>query len=149
MKRFLHVSLAMLLLSTAACSGAGGATATAAPGAGDALEGGVLATFDVTGEAFTVWVTNPATIEQLLALERGESTANIPNGRLLRGAGEADHNAPWSWHLDPEDIEMAEITIELCDGAPSYVEDNVAEFADNIGRYCPWSAQLVALEDRR
>jgi hypothetical protein len=147
MKRIRHLILAILLVSTAACSGAGGATAT--PAGGGALEGGVLATFDVTGETFTVWVTNPAAIEQLLALERGDSTANIPNGRLLRGAGESDHNAPWSWHLDPEDIEMAEITIELCDGAPSYVEDNVAEFADNIGRYCPWSAQLVALEDRR
>jgi hypothetical protein len=44
---------------------------------------------------------------------------------------------------------MAENTIELCDGAPNYVEDNLAEFTDNVLRYCPWAAQLVDLEDLR
>jgi hypothetical protein len=67
----------------------------------------------------------------------------------LPGPGEGGHNAPWTWHLDPEDIEMAEATIELCDGAPNYVEGNLAEFTDNVLRYCPWAAQLVDLEDRR
>jgi hypothetical protein len=115
----------------------------------DALDGGLLATFDVVGEEFKVWVTNPTTIEQILALEAGESSANIPNGRILRGAGEDDYNTPWSWHLDPEDIEMAEMTTEVCDAAPNYVEDNVDEFVDVVQRYCPWSAELVAVEDFR
>jgi hypothetical protein len=114
-----------------------------------ALQGGVLATFDVVGDTFRVWVTNPATVEQLLALQAGESTAAIPNGRIRAGAGAGDHNAPWSWHLDPEDIEMADFTIEVCDGEPSYVEANLGEFIDNVQRYCPWSATLIELEDRR
>ena len=113
------------------------------------LVNGVLATFDVSGETFQVWVTNPNTVEQLLALQAGESTATIPNGRILAGPGDGDHNAPWSWHLDPEDIEMADLTMELCDGAPSYVEEHLAEFTDTVGRYCPWAAQLTGLEDRR
>jgi len=137
--------LAGLLLAGCAPAAEPQATATAA----SALKGGVLATFDVSGEQFKVWVTNPATIDQLLALQRGESAANIPNGRILAGPGEGDHNAPWNWHLDPEDIEMAENTIELCDGAPNYVEDNVPEFTENVLRYCPWAAELVALEDLR
>lgn len=58
---------------------------------------GVLATFDVDGEQFRVWVTNPHTIQQILELEQGKSMANIPNGRILRGPGYQDHNAPWSW----------------------------------------------------
>ena len=115
----------------------------------NALDGGVLATFDVVGEEFKVWVTNPATIEQILALEAGESQAGIPSGRILNGPGEDDHNAPWTWHLDPEDIEMAEMTIEVCDATPSYVEANVEEFVDVVQRYCPWSAQLVRVEDFR
>jgi hypothetical protein len=140
-----RISLALsLVLLLAACSGSQTA-ATPTP----ALEGGVLATFDVAGETIHVWVTNPATIEQLVALEAGESTASIPNGRILPGPGAGNHNAPWSWHLDPEDIEMADVTIELCDGAPSYVEDNLAEFTGTVLRYCPWSAQLTALEDLR
>ena len=113
------------------------------------LEGGVLATFDVGGETFKVWVTNPTTIEQLEALEAGLSTANIPIGDIEYGPGAANHNAPWSWHYDPENIEMAEVTIELCDAMPSYVEANLAEFVETIGSYCPWGAVLVDLVDYR
>lgn len=130
----------------AACAPAATATPTPPPAA---LSGGVLATFEAAGDTFHVWVTNPATIDQLLALQAGESAAGIPNGKILAGPGAGDHNAPWSWHLDPEDIEMAELTMELCDGAPSYVEEHLADFTDTVGRYCPWSAQLTGLDDRR
>ncbi len=107
-------------------------------------EAGIIATFDVVGEQFKVRIENPTTIAQVRALERGESTATIPNGRLLRGA---DGNAPWSWHLDPNDIEMAEAAIELCDGTPSTVEADLDRWIDEVGRYCPWSAELVGVEE--
>jgi len=112
-----------------------------------ALRGGVLATFKTAGERFRVWVTNPQTMWDLQQLQRGESTASIPNGRILRGPGKARHNAPYSWHLDPEDISMADMTIEVCDARPSYVEENVGEFVDNVGRYCAWNARLVELKN--
>lgn len=111
------------------------------------LRGGVLATFEVTGERFGVWVTDAQAMWDLVRLRRGESAANIPNGRILRGPGLAGHNAPYSWHLDPEDVEMAEFTIEVCDARPSFVEENVGEFVDNVGRYCPWNAELVGLKN--
>lgn len=120
------------------------ATSTPSP-----LAGGVLATFEVTGERFQVWVTNQEAIQQILDLQAGKSPATIPNGRILRGPGQGDHNAPWGWHLDSEDIHMAEMTIELCDGAPSFVESEVDYFVDTVQRYCPWSAQLVEVKDYR
>ncbi len=110
------------------------------------LDEGVLATFDVDGEVFQVWVTNPQTAQQILDLAAGESMANIPNGVILRGPGAAEHNLPWSWHLDPEQIEMAEMTTEVCDGQPSYVEEHLDEFVDSVGRYCPWGARLLSVE---
>ena len=113
------------------------------------LAGGVLATFDVEGERFRVWITNPDAVRQILALERGTRTASIPNGKLRFGPGRAGHNAPWHWHLDPRDIAMAEVTIEVCDALPSYFEANRDEFVDQVGRYCPWSARLVDIEDHR
>lgn len=115
----------------------------------NALSGGVLATFEVEGETFKVWVTNPDTIEQILALRDGTSMANIPNGVLREGPGEGDHNAPRNWHLDPEEIAMAEVTIEICDGAPWYIDENLDEFIETVGHNCPWAAQLVEVEDLR
>ncbi len=111
------------------------------------LKGGVLATFEASGERFQAYVTAPRAMWDLVQLQRGESTANIPNGRILRGAGLAGHNAPYSWHLDPEDVEMADMTIEVCDARPSYVEENVGEFVDNLVRYCAWDARLVGLKN--
>jgi len=110
------------------------------------LRGGVLATFEVAGEQFKVWVTNAQAVQQLLDLAAGDSMANIPNGRLLPGPGTADHNLPWSWHLDPEEIEMAEVATEVCDGTPAYVEEHLGEFVETAGRYCPWSARLVSVD---
>jgi hypothetical protein len=113
------------------------------------LAGGILATFDVVGDTYKIWITNPATIDQVIALAEGESEANIPNGRIEYGPGQGDHNAPYSWHIDPEEVEMAEFTIELCDAEPSFVEENVEYFVDTVGWYCPWGAELVGYEDYR
>jgi len=71
---------------------------------------------DVNGEKFKVLVTNPETAKLLREMMRGERQGIIV-GELRRGDG--GFNKPWSWHLDPETIEIAEITIELCDGTPS------------------------------
>lgn len=110
--------------------------------------GGVLATFAVGAETFRVFVTNETTIQQLFDLRDGLSEANIPSGALRTGPGEGDHNLPWSWHLDAEDIEMAELAIEACDGSPSIVENDLAGYLA-LGRFCPWAATLVSLEDLR
>jgi Raf kinase inhibitor-like YbhB/YbcL family protein len=109
----------------------------------------VLVTFEVSGERFRVWVTDPAAIAEVFGVQEGRSQARIPVGSLQRGSGAGAHNAPWSWHLDPADFHMAEAAIELCDGRPSYVQAHLDEFLATVKRYCPWGARLVAVEDRR
>jgi hypothetical protein len=138
----------ILVLLFAAFACAPSATPTPEP-TPHPLAGGILATFDVVGEEFRAWVTNPGAIEQILALQAGESQASIPNGRILRGPGRADHNAPWTWHLDPEQIAMAEFTVEVCDGTPSFVESEIDYFVDTVRQYCPWSAKLLNVQDYR
>ncbi len=113
----------------------------------EALTGGILATFQVINESYSIFITNPDTIEQVFAVERGESTATIPSGRLLRG--NVSYNQPWSWHIDSEDIHMAEFTIELCDGKPSMVESDLDYWINTVQRFCPWSAQITKIEDYR
>ncbi len=111
------------------------------------LDGGVLATFNVQGERYSIFITNPQTIEQVLALSNGQTEARIPSGRLIDGP--VSYNAPWHWHIDPEDVQMAEVTMELCDGLPSDVEKDIAYWVGTVGRFCPWSAVLVSLKDYR
>ncbi len=114
----------------------------------DLLEGGVLATFRLSQEDFRVWITNESTIQQIFDLQDGTSSANIPNGALHEGQGRADHNSPWTWYLDPVDIDMAESTIEVCDGRPSLVDALLADYL-TVGRFCPWGAELVGVQDLR
>lgn len=102
----------------------------------------------MSGEEFRVWVVNEGTIEDILDLRDGTSLANIPNGRIHIGQGPASHNAQWTWHLDAMDIEMAESTIEVCDGRPSLVDSLLDDYLA-VGRFCPWGAELVSVEDRR
>lgn len=111
------------------------------------LSGGILVTFGVSGEKYRVFVTDADTVRDVFAVERGESQATIPSGRLVRGA--VDYNKPWGWHIDPQDIVMAEITMELCDGLPSHVEEDIDYWVDTVGRFCPWSAKIVKIEDFR
>jgi hypothetical protein len=44
-----------------------------------------------------------------------------------------------------EDVAFAEVAIELCDGRPSDVERQGAAFGG--GRYCPWQASVMQIEE--
>ncbi len=110
------------------------------------LHGGILVTFAVQGETMKVWITNQQTIDDVFAVYEGRSSATIPNGKLVRGSA---YGNPWSWHLDPEDIEMASMTIELLDGLPSHVEENLDYWIDTVGRFAPWRANIVGIQDWR
>ncbi len=111
------------------------------------LSGGILVTFDVADEQYSIFVTNNETIEEVFAVQRGESQANIPNGLIVEGT--VFYNQPWSWHIDSEDIHMAEMTIELYDSLPSFVESELDYWLETVHRYAPWSATIKAIEDFR
>jgi hypothetical protein len=111
------------------------------------LSGGILVTFDVVGEQYSVFITNNETIEEVFAVQRGESQATIPNGLIVEGT--VFYNQPWSWHIDSEDIQMVETTIELYDGLPSFVENELEYWLETVHRYAPWSATIKTVEDFR
>jgi hypothetical protein len=111
------------------------------------LSGGILVTFDVAGEQYSIFVANNETIEAVFAVQRGESQATIPNGLIVEGA--VFYNQPWSWHIDSQDIHMAEMTIELYDGLPSFVEGELEYWLETVHRYAPWSATIKAIQDFR
>jgi hypothetical protein len=104
--------------------------------------GSVIVTFRTAGdEEYRILLTDAEDIGMARRLLAGEEAPSIPNGRIVRG-GDGGVNTGYSWHIDPESVEFADFTIELCDGRPSYVEDGTltGDF------FCPWTAEVVAVE---
>lgn len=124
---------ALLALLVVACGSGSGASASAPP-----PDGPVIVTFQVVDERFKALLTEPEDIAIARRLLLGEDAPGIPNGRVIRETGV---NEGWSWSMDPDDIEFAEQTIEVCDGVPSDVEDGIV----TSDRYCPWSAIVVEI----
>jgi hypothetical protein len=95
----------------------------------------------VENEQFRVRIEDPAAVAEARSLITSGMAKNI-SGEILRGANGI--NSGYSWHLKPSSVEFADMTIELCDGMPSYVEENVDYYVDTVKRYCPWGARVMS-----
>ena len=105
-------------------------------------ETGVVVTFRVAdSEQFKIRLTDPTDIEVARKLFAGSEAPRILNGIVIRGS--SDINAGYSWHIDPDTVEFADVTTEVCDGLPSDVEKGLI----TSDRYCPWSAEVIAIDE--
>jgi len=107
---------------------------------GPALEGTIFVV-EVVDEEFRIRLTDPVRIAQARRILNGQETPKIVTGPLAAGNG--GFNLGWSWHLVPEDTHFAEFSIELCDGKPSFVEEDLDYWLNTVGTFCPWSAIVV------
>ena len=96
------------------------------------------ATVLVSGETYRIALTTTELVAAAEAAKAGVGP-RIPNGRIVMGT---DVNTGWSWHV--EDVQFADVTIELCDGRPSDVERDGTRFGG--GRFCPWGARVTAID---
>ena len=73
---------------------------------------------------FVAVSSRPEVISKVLKeLERPVSERTLMiNGAIDRGN---DGNRKWSWHFKPDDWDLAEISMEVCDGLPSDVENGL------------------------
>lgn len=62
------------------------------------------------------------------------------NGAIARGNG---GNRSWNWHLVPNKWNLAEVSMELCDGTPEQVENDIPEWVENKKRFCPWHSYVL------
>jgi hypothetical protein len=135
------VSGVLLCALLAACAAASPSAPTS-PSPSPPASAGTVVTFQVGDEQYRIQLTDPADIgiaQQLLA---GEEAPRIPNGLIVRG-DDGGVNSGYSWHIDPDTLEFADFTTEVCDGLPSYVEDGTLS-----GDYfCPWSAEVIAVDE--
>jgi hypothetical protein len=86
---------------------------------------------------------NPTVITDLeneLALEQSERTKHI-NGFIDYGNG--GHNYSWDWHFIPSQWTLADVSIEVCDGTPAMVNDDLDYWINTVKSFCPWSSRVV------
>lgn len=102
-----------------------------------------VATFEIEGQRFRIELVTPELVHHAEQLLDGEEVPAIPVGKIVRGS--ASVNAPWSWHIDPETLEFADFTTEVCDGLPEFVEDGTL----TSDTYCPWLARVISVEPLR
>ena len=99
---------------------------------------------EVAGEGFSeTFIVEVATESQAAELQSLLDTdaTGVILGDLV--AGDGGYNQPWSWHLDPATVHAADAAMEVCDGRPSMVEDDLQYWIGTVGSYCPWGAQVV------
>lgn len=108
-----------------------------------------IAYFKVAGateaDTFVIALADPALIAEARAQAGGREPVKHVTGVVVAEA--VPYNAPWSFHLDPGSIAFAEMSIEVCDAATSYVEAHLAEVGGEFlpsRRWCPWSSRVIA-----
>lgn len=97
-----------------------------------------------TDYTFYAWTNDTAVIARVqaqLALAEEDRTQHI-NGRIAELPAGCELNMDWSWYFPPNEWDMADISIELCDGNPQYVEDHLEDYL-HINQYCPWGSYVL------
>jgi len=111
-----------------------------------AREGGALIELWVTDDTLWFWSTNDAFINEAIEIANGERPSRVPNLALRRGA---DCSQPTSFHVDSDDMEWADMAIEICDGRIVDIESDIDYWVDTVQRYCSWDAVVVSVHDYR
>jgi hypothetical protein len=57
-------------------------------------------------------------------------------------AGNGGYNLDWRWHF--RDFALAEMAIELCDGTPELLEQDLGYWLNTVKTFCPWASYVHA-----
>eukprot|EP00440_Ansanella_granifera_P021307 gb/GFBE01023128.1/.p1 GENE.gb/GFBE01023128.1/~~gb/GFBE01023128.1/.p1 ORF type:complete len:183 (+),score=33.63 gb/GFBE01023128.1/:1-549(+) len=121
-------------------------------------KGGAFVTFAVGRDEqqhVVQWVEDSKFIDHAIgrtaARQQGSQSASAASGipvfnRILPGS---DCDEKWSWHVDPTDLGWVDMTTEVCDASPKFIEKNEEAWISSPGRWCPWTVEILAIEDRR
>ncbi|NRB51262.1 MAG: hypothetical protein HRU41_26560 [Saprospiraceae bacterium] len=96
------------------------------------------------GDTFYAWTNKAdiiAAVEAQLSLPLEQRSQHI-NGKIARIEGDCSLNQEWSWYFLADEWLLADASIEVCDGNPQYVEENLDDYLA-IERYCPWGSVVV------
>ena len=90
---------------------------------------------------FVAHATRPSLLDSIRAeLALPVDERRFPNGPVR--TAEPDENLAWRWAYEPDAWHLTDFSVELCDGTPRYLDDNLDEWLASVGHYCPWSAYV-------
>lgn len=95
-------------------------------------------------DTFYAWTNQADVLENVdaqLALPEADRGQHL-NGKIAELPEGCNWNKEWSWYFPANDWDLADLSIEVCDGNPQYVEDNLETYLD-IERFCPWSSFVL------
>ena len=93
-------------------------------------------------EQFRVRIDNALLATKARRMMSRQEDQQIINGELARGDG--GFNTGYDWHMKPNTIQFADVTIEVCDGRPSDIQGDIDYWVDTVKRYCPWGGRFIS-----
>ncbi|GGN21967.1 BP74-related protein [Streptomyces fuscichromogenes] len=118
-------------------------TAGSGAQAGAAADAAYFNLRDITGHNFVIEITRPELIKEARDIIRN-GDRKIVIGRIIKTS--ASYNPQWDFHYNPDTVNFADHTIEVCDATIPYVEDHLDEAGGAFlpGLYwCPWTGRLT------
>jgi hypothetical protein len=58
-------------------------------------------------------------------------------------AGNGGYNLKWDWHIIPNEWDVVESSMELCDCDPQFVTNNLL-VKDSTAWFCPWASYVIS-----
>ncbi|MBX2874341.1 MAG: T9SS type A sorting domain-containing protein [Saprospiraceae bacterium] len=97
--------------------------------------------------SFVASATNADLINAVLAeIERPFEERKFIIGDITEGDGGFNFNAEFrfNWHFVPDQWQLAEVAVEVCDGCPyTNVHRDSNLWLNNVGFFCPWTSKPV------
>jgi|GEM_PF-757747 len=97
--------------------------------------------------SFIAATSDQVVIDTVLAnISRPLDERKFISGKITYGNGGHNHNANhwFLWHFIPNQWDLVELSIEICDGCPyTDVDANITYWIEVIGQFCPWSGRPV------
>ncbi len=110
--------------------------------------GGAFVTLGDCGTSVKLWVLRTEFIDEAVTFIGSATIA--PRTPLLAVVPVTDCDAQWSWHVDDATPSfVTTVTATGCDVCPDDIQAIVAGHLASSGKWCPSSAKVLAVDDRR
>lgn len=97
--------------------------------------------------SFVAAATNTDLINMVLAeIDRPFDERKFIIGDIAEGDGGFNFNGElrFNWHFVPDQWQLAEVAVEVCDGCPfTNVHQESDLWQNNVGFFCPWTSKPV------